>query len=114
MACHLHAAGSGSVDTTHHVPGTPVLNEDSARAAHGRPRRSAAWINLPVTWTRPVATQDYKPFRRYVVMAAGICSRPTCEAIPCTRLWKPRLSQSEVMYDCKIYASRRLNRMRLD
>ena len=38
--CHLHGAGSGSIDTTHNVPGTPVLNEDSARAAHGRPRRS--------------------------------------------------------------------------
>ena len=31
--CHLHGAGSGSVDTTHNVPGTPVLNEDSAGAA---------------------------------------------------------------------------------
>ena len=29
------------------------------------------------------------------MIAAGICSRPTCKAITCTRLWKPRLSQSD-------------------
>ena len=34
--CHLHGAGSGSVDTTHNVPGTPVLNEDSGAAKEER------------------------------------------------------------------------------
>jgi hypothetical protein len=31
--CHLHGAASGSVDAAHNIHGTPVLSEDSARAA---------------------------------------------------------------------------------
>jgi hypothetical protein len=30
---HLHGNGSGSIDPTHNVHGTPILEGDSARAA---------------------------------------------------------------------------------
>jgi hypothetical protein len=29
--CHIHGTASGSVDATHNVPGTPLLNENSLR-----------------------------------------------------------------------------------
>ena len=32
--CHLHGSEFGSVDLAHNVPGTPILEGDSARAAH--------------------------------------------------------------------------------
>ena len=48
------------------------------------------------------------------MIAAGICSRPTCEAIPCTRLWKPRLSQSESCMISKFTRAAALTRMSLD
>ena len=61
-----------------------------------------------------MATQYDKPFRRYVVMAAGICSRPTCEANHVHTVVEAEAEPERVMNDFKIYASRRLTRMSLD
>ena len=89
--CHLHGAGSGSVDTTHNVPGTPVRNEDWAPAAQEERRMDQPACHLDQTRGDAVlqAIQEVCGYRGWNLLAA------TCEAITCTRLWKARLSQSE-------------------
>src|SRR5450759_4195967 len=37
----------------------------------------------------------WKRFRRCVCLVAGVCWRPMCEAITCTRWWKQRFRRSE-------------------
>ena len=44
--CHLHGSESGSVDQEHNVPGTPILEVDSARAADERKRMDQAPYDL--------------------------------------------------------------------
>ena len=90
--CHLHGVESGSVDATHNVPGTPVLNEDSARAAKEERRMDQPPYHMDQI-RRDAVLQAIQEV--CAVIAAGICWRRTSEAITCTRLWKPRLSQSE-------------------
>jgi hypothetical protein len=43
---HLHGCESGSVDHEHNVPGTPILEVDSARAAAERERMDQAPYHL--------------------------------------------------------------------
>jgi hypothetical protein len=43
---HLHGCESGSVDHEHNVPGTPILEVDSARAAAERERLDQPPYNL--------------------------------------------------------------------
>ena len=59
---HLHGCESGSVDHEHNVPGTPILEVDSARAAGNRSltfaapnRRISTFIHFLVA--HPVASQ---------------------------------------------------------
>jgi hypothetical protein len=65
---HLHGSESGSVDREQNVPGTPILDVDSARA---RPRGNV-WIRPPITWTRCGAMRNWKRFRRCVGIVAGV------------------------------------------
>jgi len=108
--CHLHGAAPGSVDTTHNVPGTPVLNEDWARAAQEERRMDQPAYHLDQTRGDAVlqAIQEVCGYRGWNLLAAHVRSNQ------CTRLWKPRAEPERVMHDFQIYASRRLIRMSLD
>ena len=88
---HLHGGISGSVDRRHNAAGTPILEADPARVAF----ETELMDKLPIAWTRSVAMQCWGRFRRCACIVAGVCWRPTCELITCTRWWKRRFRRSE-------------------
>ena len=74
--CHLHGAGSGSVDTTHNVPGTPVMNEDSARAAKEERRMDQPAYHMDQTRRDAglQAIQEVGGYRGWNLLAAQVRS----------------------------------------
>jgi hypothetical protein len=72
---------------------------------------SNAWINFTIIWTRCAATRSWKRFRKCPRITAGIYWRRSNHVHAVVEAEVP---PERVMSDFKAYASRRLNRMRLD
>jgi REP element-mobilizing transposase RayT len=108
--CHLHGAGSGSVDATHNVPGTPVLNEDSARAAKEERRMDQPAYHMDQIRRDAVlqAIQEVCGHRGWNLLAAHVRSNHVHTVV------EAEAEPERVMNDFKAYASRRLTRMSLD
>jgi REP element-mobilizing transposase RayT len=108
--CHLHGAESGSVDTTHHVPGTPILNEDSARAAKEEQRMDQPAYHMDQIRRDAVlqALQEVCCYRGWNLLAAHVRSNHVHTVV------EAEAEPERVMNDCKAYASRRRTRMSLD
>ena len=108
--CHLHGAGSGSVDATHNVPGTPVLNEDSARAAKEEQRMDQPAYHLDQIRRNAVlrAIHEVCGYRGWNLLAAHVRSNHVHTVVAA------EAEPERVMNDFKVYASRRLTRMSLD
>ena len=95
----LRASESVSVDREHNVRGTPILDVDSARAAAGRERMDQAPYNLD-------------EIRRDVVMEAIWEVHARSNHVH--TVVDAEIPPERIMSDFKAYASRRLNRLRLD
>ena len=107
---HLHGCASGSVDLEHNMPGTPILDEDSARAAAELERMDQPPYNLD-------------PVRRGAVLEAirEVCTRRGWSLLAAHArtnhvhtVVEAEAPPERVMHDFKTYASRRLNRIRLE
>ena len=74
--CHLHGGESGSVDSRHNVPGTPILEVDSARAAAEGKRMDQAPYNLDQIRRDVVleAIQEVCAHRGWSLLAAHVRS----------------------------------------
>jgi REP element-mobilizing transposase RayT len=107
---HLHGSESGSVDIEHNVPGTPILEVDSARAAAERQRMDQAPYDLDQRRRDAVleAIQEVCAHRGSRLLAAHVRSNHVHTVV------EAEVPPERVMSDFKAYASRRLNRMRLD
>jgi REP element-mobilizing transposase RayT len=108
--CHLHGSESGSVDRAHNVPGTPILEPDSARASANRERMDQAPYNLdPIRRDAVLAAiREVCAHRGWNLLAAHVRSNHVHTVV------EAEMPLARVMNDLKAYASRRLNRMRLD
>jgi REP element-mobilizing transposase RayT len=108
--CHLHGGESGSVDRGHNTPGTPILEADSARAAWEAERMDQSPYHLDQIRRDAVleAIQEVCVHRGWRLLAAHVRSNHVHTVVEAE---KP---PERVMGDFKAYASRRLNRMRLD
>lgn len=108
--CHLHGSETGSVDPQHNVPGSRVLEADPARAAAEMERMDQAPYNLDQTRREAVleAIQEVCAHRGWGLPAAHVRSNHVHTVV------EADVSPEKVMSDFKAYASRRLNRMRLD
>ena len=104
--CHLHGDGSGSVDPTHNVPGTPVLEEDSARAAREEQRMDQPAYRMDQIRRDAVleAIQEVCGHRGWTLLAAHVRSNHVHTVV------EAEAEPDRVMKDFKAYASRRLNR----
>ena len=107
---HLHGCESGSVDHEHNVPGTPILEVDSARAAAERERMDQAPYHLDQIRRDAVleAIQEVCARRGWSLLAAHVRSNHVHTVV------EAEVPPERVMHDFKTYASRRLNRMRLE
>ncbi|SPE37657.1 conserved hypothetical protein [Candidatus Sulfopaludibacter sp. SbA6] len=107
---HLHGNQSGSVDRDHHVPGTPILEVDSARAAAERELMDQAPYHLDQTRRDAVleTIQGVCAYRGWSLVAAHVRSNHVHTVV------QAEVPPERVMSDFKAYASRRLNGMRLD
>ena len=107
---HLHGSESGSVDRKQNVHGTPVLEMDSARAAAERESMDQAPYDLDQIRRDTVleAIQDVCAHRGWSLLAAHVRSSHVHTVV------EAEVPPERVMSDFKAYASRRLNRMRLD
>ena len=86
---HLHGCESGSVHHRHNVPGTPILEVDSVRAAAERERMDQAPYDLDQIRRDAVleAIQEVCARRGWSLLAARA-------AITCTRWWPRRFRRS--------------------
>ena len=107
---HLHGGESGSVDRDHHVPGTPILKVDPARAAADRERMDQAPYNLDQVRREAVleAIQEVCAHRGWNLLAAHVRSNHVHTVV------EAEVPPERVMGDLKAYASRRLNEIHLD
>jgi REP element-mobilizing transposase RayT len=108
--CHLHGSESGSVDREHNVRGTPHLEVNSARAAAEGKRMDQAPYTLDQTSRDVVleAIQEVCGQRGSSLLAAHVRSTHVHSVV------QAEVPPERVVNDFKAYASRRLNRMRLD
>jgi REP element-mobilizing transposase RayT len=108
--CPLHGSESGSVDQEHNVPGTPILEVDSARAADERKRMDQAPYDLDQIRRDAVleAIQEVCARRGWNLLAAHVRSNRVHTVA------EAEVPPERVMHDFKTYASRRLNCMRLE
>ena len=108
--CRLHGAESGSVDVTHNVPGTPILEENCARAAFEEERMDQAAYYMDQIRRDAVleAFQEVCRHRGWSLLAAHVRSNHVHTVV------EAEAEPERVMNDFKAYASRRLNRMSLD
>ena len=100
--CHLHGSESGSVDSAHNVPGTPILEGDSARAAFEGQRMDQSPYHLDQI-RRDAVLEAIRNLLAVHVRSNHVHTVVEAEVPP-----------DRVMSDFKAYASRRLNGMRLD
>jgi len=108
--CHLHGSESGSVDRAHNVRGTPLLETNPARAAADGKHMDQAPYNLDQIRRAAVleAIQEVCGQRGWSLLAAHVRSNHVHTVV------QAQVPPERVMNDFKAYASRRLNRMRLD
>ena len=108
--CHLHGSESGSVDPEHNVPGTPILEVVSMRAAAEGELMDQAPYELDQTRRDAVleAIQEVCLHRGWGLRAAHVRSNHV------HLVADAEVPPERVMSDFKAYASLRLNRMRLD
>jgi len=108
--CHLHGDECGSVDPAHNVAGTPILERDSARAAFERQRMDQSPYHLDQARRDAVleAIQEVCGHRGWGLLAAHVRSNHVHTVV------EAEVPPERVLSDFKAYASRRLNRMRLD
>ena len=108
--CHLHGCESGSVDDEHNMPGTPTLEPDSARLAADRERMDQAPFHLDQIRRDTVleAIQEVCASRGWSLLAAHVRSNHVHTVV------EAEAPPERVMHDFKSYASRRLNRMRME
>jgi REP element-mobilizing transposase RayT len=107
---HLHGDESGSVDRTHNVPGTAVLELDLSRAAAERERMDQAPYILDQPRRDAVlqAIQAVCTHRGWSLLAAHVRSTHVHTVVD------SEATPERVMTDFKAYASRGLNRLSLD
>ena len=107
---HLHGSETGSVDREHNAPGTPILAVDSARAAAEGERMDQAPYRLDQIRRDAVleAIQEVCAHRGGSLLAAHVRSNHGHTVV------ETEARPERVMSDFKAYASRRLNRMKLD
>ena len=108
--CHLHGSESGSVDPAHNVPGTPILEGNSARAASEEERMDQSPYHLDQIRRDAVleAIQEVCAHRGWSLLAAHVRSNHVHTVV------EAEVPPERVMSDFKAYASRHLNRMSLD
>jgi REP element-mobilizing transposase RayT len=108
--CHLHGSESGSVDPAHNVPGTPILEGDSARAASEWERMDQSPYHLDQIRRDAVmeAIKEVCAHRGWSLLAAHVRSNHVHTVV------EAEVPPERVMSDFKAYASRHLNRTRLD
>jgi REP element-mobilizing transposase RayT len=108
--CHLHGSESGSVDQAHNAPGTPTLGVAPARATAELERMDQAPYHLDQIRRDAVldAIQEVCVHRGWDLLAAHVRSNHVHTVV------EAEVPPERVMSDFKAYASRRLNRMRLD
>jgi REP element-mobilizing transposase RayT len=108
--CHLHGSESGSVDREHNAPGTPMLDVDSERAAADGERMDQDRYHLDQIRRNAVleAIQEVCTHRGWSLLASHVRSNHVHTVV------ESEVPPERVMGDFKAYASRRLNRMRLD
>jgi REP element-mobilizing transposase RayT len=107
---HLHGGESGSVDREHNAHGAPILELDPARAAAEVERMDQAPYHLNQIRREAVleAIREVCAHRGWSLMAAHGRSNHVHAVV------EAEIPPERVMADFKAYASRRLNRMRLD
>ncbi len=107
---HLHGSESGSVDREHNVPGSPILEADSARASAENERMDQVPYDLDQIRRDVVleAIQEVCAHRGWDLLAAHVRSNHVHTVV------EAEVPPERVMSDFKVYASRRLNRMGLD
>ena len=110
MACHLHSNAVGSVDVAHNVPGTPILQEDLARAAFELQRMDQAAYQMDRVRRDAVleAIQGVCAHRGWNLLAAHVRSNHVHTVV------EAEVPPERITNDFKAYASRPLNRMRLE
>jgi REP element-mobilizing transposase RayT len=108
--CRLHGSESGSVDRDHNAPGTPILEEDSARAAGERERMDQASYGLDQVRRDAVleAIHEVCKHRGWSLLTAHVRTNHVHTVVAADT------PPERIMGDFKTYASRRLNGMRLD
>ena len=108
--CHLHGDGSGSVNATHNVSGTPVVIEDWARAAWEEQRMDQPAYHMDQIRRDAVleAIQEVCGCRGRSLLAAQVRSNDVHTVVAA------EAEPERVMKNLKAYASRRLNRTSLD
>jgi REP element-mobilizing transposase RayT len=106
----MHGSESGSVDPMHNVPGTPILERNSERAAFEGERMDQSPYHLDQTRRDAVlkAIQEVCAHRGWSLLAAHVRSNHVHTVV------EAEVPPERVMSDFKAYASRDLNRMRLD
>jgi hypothetical protein len=90
--CHLHGSESGSVDPAHNVPGTPILDGNTARAAFERQRMEQSPYHLDQIRRDAVleAIQEVSAHRGWGLLAAHVRSTHVH-----TVRWRQRLHRSK-------------------
>ena len=108
--CHLHGSESGSVDPAHNAHGTPILDNYPARVAAETQRMDQPPYRLDQTRRDAVleATQEVCAHRGWSLLAAHVRTSHVHTVV------EAEAPPERVMSDFKAYASRHLNRMRLD
>jgi REP element-mobilizing transposase RayT len=108
--CHLHGNAVGSVDPAHHVPGTPILEKNLARATFEEQRMDQSPYHLDCIRRDAVlqAIQSVCVHRGWNLLAAHVRSNHVHTVV------EAEDPPERVMSDFKAYASRHLNRMGLD
>jgi REP element-mobilizing transposase RayT len=108
--CHLHGDESGSVDREHNAPGTPILEMDAARLVAERKRMGQAPYSLDQMRRDAVlrALQVVCAHRGWGLLAAHVRTSHVHAVV------EAEVPPERIMSDFKAYASRCLNRLRLD
>jgi REP element-mobilizing transposase RayT len=101
---HLHGSESGSVDREHNTHGTPILEPDSVRAASASKCMDQAPYHLDQIRRDAVL----EAIRGWSLLAAHARSSHVHTVV------EAEARPEQVMRDFKAYASRWLNRLRLD
>jgi REP element-mobilizing transposase RayT len=107
---HLHGSESGSIDREHNVPGSPILEANSARATVESKRMDQEPYSLDQIRRDAVleAIQEVCAHRGWSLLAAHVRSSHVHTVVGAD------VPPERVMGDFKAYATRRLNRMKLD